>query len=293
MKMSIRCLIFIVFSSNFTPKIAVAAVVKYKDFREALRAGDNAKNKNVEVEALDDLANHAMNTREDVLALEESLRGVENKVSKGMSIDEATWRLKKLNVPLKQLLESHHHAVTSELIEREADRLPNISFRTVQTDKALNLRSSRLALLIQIAGAGKNRDALGVLRKISKRNDLIGAMAITAIAKIGAPEDLETFITEIKKNPQFQANLAGFGPTLIDRIISDVDRPETNETIRQALIARLRQASGPASVTRFRALLGHRDPRVVQEAASALKDSLGPHDKPLVVEMLQSTILST
>lgn len=282
----IACLSFF-FMAEAT--LAQSRTRKFKNAREAVQAARSAKDDKTELEALDDLEVVTEIDRDDIVALHGSLKELETR-AKGKGEEFARVRLKKIARALEKS-KKEDDMIVADLLVKEADDLPNnlvAFFEDKFTGKeATTVRISRVAMMMELAGKNKNKAALPSLRRIAQKGGMPAELANKAIAQIGELEDLDRFIAEVKKNPQARVNFAGFGPNIIGRIMREVDDPTLNDKARAALIAGMGHAGGPDSIPKYKALLTHKDARVVQVAARALANSLSHDDVALVSEMLK------
>lgn len=264
---------------------------KYTGLRAALDAAKNARDENVENEALDEVADSAPATRDDVVAIYEAIKDVEKKADiKGDK--RAEEKARKMARPLQKCADPKHHAVIAELLEKESADLRNgftpiVGHSGGQKNERDTIRFARVSLLMEVAGQGKNRDALPALRKIVDKGGLTGEVASTAVSQIGDPKDLDDFVRRIKKNPKTRLDLSGFGAPAIDRIVSEVDSTKLDADASGALIVRLGRIKGPGTTQRLKGLLKHKDRRVVETASLALSQSMTKEDSGPIVEMLK------
>ncbi|MDP3541636.1 MAG: HEAT repeat domain-containing protein [Elusimicrobiota bacterium] len=264
---------------------------KYANLRAALEAARNAKDAGTEDAALDAVADSEPAGREDVIAIYDAIKDVEKKAdAKGDK--KALARAFKLARPLQKCTEPKHHAVVAELLEDESRNLPR-NFTPVlghgggQKNEKETIQFARVSLLMEVAGKGKNRDALPGLRKILNKGGLAGDRASGAISQIGDPQDLDDFVQRVKKDPKAQLDFSGFGVAGIDRIMREVDSEKLNAQVSGALIVRLARMQGPGAPQRLKTLLKHKDRRVVETVSVALSQSMTKDDSGPIMDMLK------
>lgn len=264
---------------------------KFKNAREAVQAARSAKDDKTELEALDDLEVVTEIGRDDIVALHGSLKELETR-AKGKGEEFTRVRLKKIARALEKS-KKEDDATIATLLVKEADDLPNnlVAFfeDKFAGKEATTVRISRVAMMMELAGKNKNKAALPSLRRIAQKGGMPADLANRAIAQIGDPEDLERFVMEVKRNPQARVNFSGFGFSAIDRIMREVDDPNLNDRVRGSLIAGMGQAVGLESIPKYKALLHHKDRRVVETASRALANSLPNGDLSAVKEMLNDS----
>lgn len=171
--------------------------------------------------------------------------------------------------------------VIVELLKEESSK----SLRNMLSHKG-ELRAGRVRSLIYSTGRARNEAALPTLRRIRKDGGSTGKAAETAIGQIGKAEDLEEFLKEIKREPNSNINLDGFGEMALDRIMRDLNDPSLPDHQKIKIVGRLPRLSSASGINSYRPLLKHKDSRVVEVAARQIADMLQPGDFEIVRELL-------
>lgn len=268
-----------------------AETPKSKSIKEILHTAKAAKNEDERTQILSQLRSQPIKVSEDVDAIYSELKSLEVTYrTDGFNAKNS----RQLNKALAKSTDKAIHQKITDLLEAENQELPNEYFGPIEAmspterDRA-SLRLMRLGALLDAAGSGKNELALPVLRKISDKGGIAAESAVLAIGKIGKSEDLDRLIDKIKSDPKARIDLTPFGGKIISRIMKEIDDPKLDDQQRNSLISRLGQARSSENIEKYRALLHHKNPRVVKVAAQAVSESAGRDSGALAIQMISDS----
>lgn len=190
-----------------------------------------------------------------------------------------------------------HHSAVAVLLDKENSKLTPKVFSTLKAMTAgdyarMSRRADRVYALTVAAGLGQNMQALPVLRAMRKKGGQSGKSAETAIAQLGADDDLNELIEEIKKNPKSLVNLDGFGLKGYRRIVKELNDSTLTEDEQNRIAGRFPHAIERQYLPDALALLKHKNPHIVNIAAGTVGASVTADDSVLIREMLTSQIPS-
>lgn len=270
-----------------------AKTKRHANMREALGAAMSTRDQASETEALEEVTQSEPTSREDVIALYDAIKTI-GKSANVKGDRKAREKALKVGHPLQKCLDSKHHAVIAELLEKEARDLPRNLMPTIghaggAQDERATIRFAAVSTIIDIAGRSKNRQALPGLRKLVDKGGPAGNLASGALSQIGDPQDLENFIQRVKKDPKAQLNFSGFGVAGIERIMREVDQNKLSKEVSGALIVRIGGMDGPGATAALKGLLTHKDRRVVETASNALAQRMTKDDSQGIMSLIGSS----
>ncbi|MFI5346063.1 MAG: HEAT repeat domain-containing protein [Elusimicrobiota bacterium] len=191
---------------------------------------------------------------------------------------------------LGQCGDDKYHGLIAGWLSKEKTLLPDRGpggAYNARSSRALAVREHRLLGLLAAAGAGRNREALPVLRAMLKKGGVYSGPIAVAIGRIGDPADLEEFVASNKRGRGPKYDLSGFGVAAIDRIMKDVDDPAVSTQDKESLIGYLATAQGHDTLPRYEALLHHKNSIVAKLAAEGVARVAEPRDAALILGMLK------
>ena len=198
--------------------------------------------------------------------------------------------LEPVSQALGQCGDAKYHPLIAAWLAKEKTLFPDRGTHgayNARSARKLAVREKRLFALLAAAGNGKNRQSLPILRAMLKKGGVYSKEIAVAIGQIGDPADLERFIKINRHDRRRKVDLSGFGVMTIDRIMKDVDDPAVPSQDMESIIGSLGSALGHETISRYQALIYHKNSFVSQTAAEAIARVAEPGDEPLILRMLK------
>ena len=271
----------------------------FASIQEGLKAANNASDQKERSEIFNEISEMPIQTTSDVQALYDEMQNTEREAKKhpalakdSIAARDILDRTHALSSALSKAVQPENHEQVAKFLEQESSGLPRfyagVREETSQEEylKAIP-REERLQALMEAAGKGKNRAALSVLRKMAKRQDFAGNLAVKTISQIGDPQDLENFISQIKRNPKARFDLSGYGPMLTNRILTELNDSSSSSELRQKFAGYLVQAGDHAGIPRFLPFLKDKDRVVAHIAARAIAQNVTSNDPQVLQTLLK------
>lgn len=266
---------------------------KYRDSSSALKAAKEAKTDEEARESLSEVAAREPESVDDVKAVYESLRLLDEKYSDEKKAQKLIVVRAGLDQKLTHSTAAHHHAIIKTLLESEVRGIPSSRRPKLITESWIRqegARAARFEALAKAAGDGMNREALPILRKTVEEHpdSMYSEQAITAIGKIGEKQDLDALIKKLKENPKARINLRAFGSRLIEPVMRELESGGLTEQQKGSLRTTLSEGHSRDAIPQYLRLLNHSDSEIVRVAAQAIAKETTSADREVLSTMLKS-----